>query len=133
VLELESLQKTLTLSRLAIQKYDKPLCQILANTIIPEVLQCFFVLGELLDSIGGTWPDFSIMDVGSLCRRIWWAMLGGDEFFPLRKKLSYSRQFLQGLLMALHSYILLLPHLFPDKKPLHPTINMKYRMVGTQR
>jgi hypothetical protein len=53
--EFESLLKTFTLTRLTIQMYDgKPLGQSLANTITPEILQCFISLRELLDSVNGT-------------------------------------------------------------------------------
>jgi hypothetical protein len=106
-LELQSLQKTLILTGLAIQKYDsKPLGRSLADTIVPEVLRCFVVLQELLYSINGAWLGFSITSVGGFWRRIWWGGRDGDSFASLRKKLSDSRQALQGLLMALHSYVL---------------------------
>jgi hypothetical protein len=108
VLELESLRKTLVLTRLTIRKYDnRPLGQSLAKTITPEVLRCSFILQELLDSVDGAWLDFSITTVGGLWRRFWWAILGGDELASVREKLCYSWQSLQGLLMALCSCVLL--------------------------
>jgi hypothetical protein len=71
-LELESLQITLTLTRLAIQMYEnKPLSESLANTITPEVLGCLSVLWELFDRIDGTWVDLSITSIGGFWRRIW--------------------------------------------------------------
>jgi hypothetical protein len=107
-LELGSLQRTLTLARLAIQVYDdKCLGQSLTNTMTPGALRCFFELQELLDSINGSWLDFSITSVGGLCRRIWSTVFDGDVFASSKKKLSYHRQSLQGLLMALRSYVLL--------------------------
>ena len=105
-LELESLQRTLSLTRLAVQMYEnKPLGQTLANTITPEVLRCCCVLLELFDSINGTWLDVSINSIGGFWHRIWCAWWDGDEFSLSRQKLSYSRQSLQGLLMALQSYV----------------------------
>ena len=102
-LELESLKKTLTLCRLIIHKYnDKPLGQSLTNAITPEVLACFFVLQELINSVD-TCVDFSLTSIGGWCHQIWWNMFDGDEFTSVRKKLCRSRQLLQGLLMALHS------------------------------
>jgi hypothetical protein len=110
-LELESLQRSLTLTRLAIQRYDNtPLGRSLANTIIPEVLKCFLVLQDLFNNVDGTWLDFNITTVGGLCRRIWWDLWDGDQFASLRKKLCHSRQSLQALLMALRSYVLLVLH-----------------------
>ena len=106
-LELESLQKTLTTSRLVIHKYDdQPLGQSLSNAIAPEVVQCLLALGELVESVDRVWPDFSITSIGGLCRHLWWTTLVRNELCLLRKKLSYSRQSLQGLLMALQSYVL---------------------------
>jgi len=106
-LELESLQRTLSLTRLAVQIYqDRPLGQSLANTITPEVLACLFTLQELLDHIGSTWLDLCITSASRFWRRIWGVRWDGDESTLLRKKLSSSRQSLQGLLMALHSYVL---------------------------
>jgi hypothetical protein len=105
-LELESLQRTLSLTRLAIQMYEnQPLGQSLANTIAPEVLRCYCALWELFDSINGTWLDVSINSIGGFWRRIWCAWWDGDEFSLSRQKLSYSRQSLQGLLTALRSYV----------------------------
>ena len=105
-LELESLQKTLTISGLVINKYgDRPLGQSLANTITPEVLRILSVLEELFGCICGAWLDFSFTSVGGLCRRIWWSMWGRNEFAGLRRRLSHTRQSLQALLMALHSYV----------------------------
>ena len=105
-LELESLQMTLSLTRLAVQMYEnKPLGQGLANTITPEVMRCYCILSELFDSINGTWLDVSINTIGGFWRRIWCAWWDGDEFSLSRRKLSYSRQSLQGLLMALRSYV----------------------------
>jgi hypothetical protein len=105
-LELESLQMTMTLTRFVLQMYEnQPLGQSLANTITPGIQECVFVLQELLDSIDDTWLDVSISSVGGFCLRIWRAWLDGDEFSLLRKKLSDSRQPLQGLLTALRSYV----------------------------
>ena len=102
-LELESLQKTLILCRLIIHKYnDKPLGQSLIDAITPEVLACFLVLQELINSVD-TCVDFSFTSIGGWCRQIWWTMFDGDEFASVRKRLCRSRQLLQGLLMALHS------------------------------
>ena len=110
-LELESLQMTLTLTRRAIQMYEnKPMGQSLVNTITPEVLGCLFALRELFDRIDGTWLDLSITSIGGLWRRIWTVCWDRDTFPLLRRKLSYSRQSLQGLLMALHWYVLFVIH-----------------------
>jgi hypothetical protein len=109
-LELESLQRTLTLIRLAIQMYDnQPLGYSLTNTITPEVLRCFFILRELFDSVDGAWLDVTITSIFGFWRRIRWAMLGEDNF-ALLKKLSASRQSLQALLVALYSYVSFILH-----------------------
>ena len=114
-LEFESLQQTFTLTRLTIQMYDgKPLGQSLANTITPEVLRCFITLRELLDSVNGMRQGFHFTSIDYLWRQIWWARLDADEFVSLREKLSRGRQSLQGLLMSLHSYVLLGLHAPPS-------------------
>jgi hypothetical protein len=116
-LEFESLQRTLTLTRLVIHLYDnKPLGQGLVNSITPEVRRCVIILQDLLDSIDGAWLDFSITSVGGLCLRIRWARLLGVEFSSVRKKLCHSRQSFQGLLIALHSYVLLVFRFLPPLK-----------------
>jgi hypothetical protein len=105
-LEINSLQQTLTLARSTVQKYDKtPLARSLANIITPEVQRCSLVLQELIDSIDGPWLDITITSVGGFWRRIRWGVRVGDQSAPLGKKLSHSRQLIQGLLMALHSYV----------------------------
>jgi hypothetical protein len=96
----------LTLTRLAIQLYEnKSLSQSLVNAIVPAVLRCLSGLQELDDIIDGTWLDLSLNTIGGFWHRIWCAWWDGDEFCLSRKKLSCSRQSLQGLLMALHSYV----------------------------
>jgi hypothetical protein len=105
-LELQSLQITLTLSRLAIQQFDnKPLGQSLANAITPEILRCLVVLQESLHGFNGAWLGFDITSVGGCQRRIWCGGQDRYDLTSLRRKLSGSRQLLQGLLMALHSYV----------------------------
>ena len=127
-LEIESLQKTLTLTELVIQNYkNTPLGQGLANTITPKVQQCVFVLQDLFDRIDGDWLDFSITSVGGLWLRFWWDMLCWDEFSSEKKRLCITRQSLQGLLMALHSYVL---HILRSPPP-HIDINFKCRMDRT--
>jgi len=117
VLELESLHQTLTLTKLTSEKYDKtPLGQSLANTVAPEVNICFVALQELLGSIDGI-RRLNFTRIGDLWHWVWWAMLGGDEFALLRKKLSYSRQLFQELLITLHSCVL------PDLQLFH---SLKY-------
>jgi len=99
--ELESLQQTLILTKLTIRKYDHtPLGHRLGNTITPTVLQCFIALQELLGSLNFT-------SSSALWHRVWWSRWEGDEFASSRKKLSESRQSLQAVLLALHSYVLL--------------------------
>jgi hypothetical protein len=113
-LEFESLQKTLALTRLAIQKYDnKPLGQLLVETTTPEVVRCCIVLQELVNTINGTCLGLNVTSIGNLWCQIWRGRWDGDEFVALRIKLSESRQALQGLLMALHSYVPLVCHVSP--------------------
>jgi hypothetical protein len=111
-LELESLQKTLTLTRLVIQVYEnKPLGNSLANTITPEILRCFAVLQELLNNLNGTCVDLSITSVSGVLRQIqrwFWCEEDEEKFTLLREQLSVSRQSFQGLLIALRSYVLFL-------------------------
>ena len=107
VVELESLHQTLILTKLTVKKYDNtPLGQSLANTITPEVKLCSVTLQELVDSIGSTCLGLSFTSIYGLWWQIWWAMLGADEFASLRKRMSYSRQSLQHLLVTMHSYVL---------------------------
>jgi hypothetical protein len=133
-LEFESLQKTLTLTRLVIRKYDnKPLGQVLIKTVTPEVVQCFIVLQELLGNVDGTWLGFNVTSISNLWRRIWWGRWDGDEFAMLKMRLSGSRQSLQGLLMALHSYVLLC-HAPPSAEILSRSmINTKCCMDGARK
>ena len=121
-LELESLQRTLTLIRLAIQMYgDEPLGYSLTNTIAPEVLQCFFLLRELFDSLDGAWLDITITSICGFWRRIHWALCGEDKFAFL-KRLTASRQSLQALLVALYSYVSPIRHARLKAYFFHPSI-----------
>jgi hypothetical protein len=109
-IELESLHQTLTLTKLAIHKYeDTPLSQNLANIIAPEVKQCSAALQKLWDSLDGTWLNFSITSIGALWRRIWCGDQDEVGLASSRKMLSVSRQSLQVLLVTLHSYVSLFP------------------------
>jgi hypothetical protein len=134
-LEFESLQKTFILTTRIIQKYDnKPLGQSLAKTITPEVLRCCIVLQQLLDSVSGTWLGLHFTSICDLWRFVCWGRLGGDEFTFLRKALSDSRQSLQGVLMAFHSYVLLAVHVPPfTETPSHWMLKLKYCMDGARK
>jgi hypothetical protein len=127
VAELESLHQLLTLTNLTIQKYgNTPLGQSLVNMIDPEIKQCSAALQKLVDSVNGTWLDFTITNVSGFWRRIWCGELGGDKLASLRKQLSHSRQSLQVLLVTLDSYVL--HFLTNDRHPLKHmdfTIDMK--------
>ena len=110
-LEFESLQKTSILTRVTIQKYDHtPLDHRLASVVNPQALQCCFVLQELFDSVDGTWLGLNFTRIGDLWCQVWRSRWDGDEFASSRKKLTENRQSLQGVLMALHSYIFLVLH-----------------------
>jgi hypothetical protein len=133
-LELESLHQTLILTKLTVKKYDNtPLGQSLANMITPEVKLCSVTLQELVDSINSTCLGLSFTSIRGLWWQIWWAMLGGDEFASLRKKISYSRQSLQHLLVTMHSYVLLVYASLSAESPSHSTINMKGCMDGARK
>jgi hypothetical protein len=135
ILEIHSLQQTLTLARSTVQKYDKtPLAHSLANIIIPEVQRCSLVLQELIDSIDSPWLDITITSVGGFWRRIWWSVWVGGQSAPLGKKLSRSRQLIQGLLMALHSYVLVViqPPSSAESQS-HSMINEKCCMDGSRK
>ncbi|KIM74362.1 hypothetical protein PILCRDRAFT_828352 [Piloderma croceum F 1598] len=106
-LELESLHQTLTLIKLTIQKYnDTPLGQSLANLITPEVNGCSAALQALLDSTEDIRLCLSSTSISHLWRQVWRPMLRDKFTLLLRKKLSYSRQLFQELLVTLHSVAL---------------------------
>jgi|SRR5882762_158843 len=108
VIELESLHQTLILTKLTIQRYsDTSLSQSLVNLITPEIKQCLATLQKLLDCVNGVWLVFGISTVGGLCHQIWCGEWDEDQFPPLRKKLSHSRQMLQEFLVTLYLYIFL--------------------------
>jgi hypothetical protein len=107
--ELESLYHTLTMTGLAINGCDgRPLGQSLANTITPEVEHACFVLQKFLSRANSTWLGLFLASIGNLWRRVWWSRGDGDELVSLRQ-LSDCRKSLEAFLMALHSYVSLLP------------------------
>jgi hypothetical protein len=133
-LELQLLQTSLTLIRSTVQKYDKtPLAYSLANTTTPEVLRCSIVLQELIGNIHRTWLDITITSVGGFQRRIWWGEWARPRLSSLRKKLSHSRQFIQGLLMAMHSYVLVVIQARTSSDRSHLMVHMKCHMDGSRR
>jgi hypothetical protein len=130
VLELKSLQQTLTLTALAIQEYEnRPLGRSVANTITPELARCYNVLQELLSRVKDTWHGLKFTIVGDFWCPIWWSRWDGNEFYPLRIKLSNSRRSIEGFLMALHSYV---SHTFQasSSAEIPPITNIQCRMGG---
>jgi hypothetical protein len=105
-LELKSLQRTLTLIRLAIQEYDdRPLGRSLAHTITPVVQKCSILLSELLDKVNGTELHLLRTSIKGLWRPVWWSRWADDDVAPLRMKLRDTRISLGGILSALNSYV----------------------------
>ena len=107
--ELESLRQTLTLIKCTIQRYNyTPLRQSLSNIVTPEFKLCVTTMQKLRESFADTRLDISVSIVGGLLRRFWWSDGDGDGINLLRDKLSSSRYSLLGLLIALHSCVLIL-------------------------
>jgi len=103
-LELKSLQRTLTLIRLAVQEYNnRPLGRSLAHTITPVVQKCSTLLSELLDKVNGTELHLLRTSIKALWRPVWWSRWADDEVAPLKMKLRDTRISLGGILSALNS------------------------------
>lgn len=94
--ELESMQQTLTLTRLAIQAYEhSPLGRSLTNAINEEVEGCRVILQELLDKIRQLHNSTRFS--------YFWRGVAVDELGPLRVMLSGRQESLGQCLMALDS------------------------------
>lgn len=114
-LELKSLHQSLTLAGLAITEYEgRPLGQSLAKTVSSEAERCCMVLQELLDRVDGTWQGLNPTSINSLWRPVWWCRWDGDELASLRKDLTKNRRSVEGFLLALHSYVVLVNHVLPE-------------------
>jgi hypothetical protein len=104
--ELRPLRQTLALTGLAINAYrSTPLGQSLVSSINPEVERCCTVLQELFDSIRSCRQSMFATYIRDLWYHVWWSGWDEDEFASLRMKLLNIRKSLEGLLMALHSYV----------------------------
>lgn len=109
--ELRPLRQTLALTGLAINAYRyTPLGQSLANSINPEVEQCCTVLQELFDSLRSCRRSMFTTYIHDLWYHVWRSGWDEDEFTSLRMKLVKIRKSLEGLLMALHSYVIFVSH-----------------------
>ena len=103
-LELDSLYKSLALTRAVIEEYkDRPLGQGLTRAVSSEVVRCREAVEELFDRISGTWYSLKQTNISSLWRSVLWE---GDELTTLRMRLSNSQESLCLLLRALNSYVL---------------------------
>ena len=129
-LELNSLQQTLTLAKLAIQAYgDRPLGQSLANTITPQVERCRVVLLELLDGVNSTRQGLFFTSIRNLWHPVWRKRWDGDEVASLRMKMHGIRMLLGGFLMALNSYAFTFLQCSPPSEMPH-SINLQCHMDG---
>jgi hypothetical protein len=103
-LDLELLHKTLTLTSLAVQTFEyTPFGQNLANSIIPEVVQCCEVLQGLFEKIDGYRRGLNHTSIHSMWFQVFWSGCETDELSSLRKKLSVHQRSLSEFLMALNS------------------------------
>lgn len=93
--------QTLLLIKLAIQAYEgRPLGEILADDITPEVERCCVVLLNLSDKV------HTIQGIGDIWRQVF-QVSGGDELTPLAQRLNDSLDFFAMFLASLNSYVLL--------------------------
>ena len=132
-LELNSLQETLTLAKLAIQAYgDRPLGRSLANTITPQVERCRVVLLQLLDGVNSTRQGLFFTSIRDLWRPVWRKRWDGDELASLRMKMCRIRMSLGGVLMVLNSYTFTFLQCSPPSEIPH-SINLQCHMDGPRK
>lgn len=125
-LELNLLQKTLTLTGLAIRAYDdRPLGHSLAVAITPEVVQCRIALLQLFDAANNTSRGLSYTSINSLWRQVFRSRWVDEELALLRGKLCRIQRLLGGLLLALNSYVLLVFRTSQSTDLLNSTLKYK--------
>jgi hypothetical protein len=103
-LELETLQKILSLTGLAMQAYEyTPLGRNLASNIIPVVEQCCVVLDEIFVKIDSYRQGLHPTSIGILWHQVWRSGNGMDSLRLLRLRLFTYQRLLGEFLMALNS------------------------------
>jgi len=94
------------LTRSAIQVYEyTPLGTNLANTIHPEVEQCYLVLQEMLNKIIHYRESLNSTSISGFWRQVWCSGWEGDGLASRRMELSARHESLNKFLMALSSYV----------------------------